>query len=173
MKMMPAKSKKQIVYLPSVLDSVRMIAKRGLTDKEICTYFDIPETLFAKWLKAYPSFRDALNEGRTDADAKVVDALHKSAIGHKTKVTTTSIVEKNGKKIKRTRINEQLIAPNVEAQKFWLTNRDKVNWKNRQSSEANIQAAVIVAERKELIDGIFTELMSNPKLVESITSAKN
>jgi len=48
-----------------------------------------------------------------------------------------------------------------------------VNWKNRQSSEANIQAAVIVAERKELIDGIFTELMSNPKLVESITSAKN
>ncbi len=170
---MPKKAEKQIIYLPSVLGSVRAIAQRGLTDAEICKYFAIPETLFAKWLKLYPSFRAALNEGRTEADTKVVDALHKSALGGIRKIKTVSVVEKNGKKIKRERTQEIYQAANVEAQKFWLTNRDKENWKNRQSSETNIKAAIIHAERKDLIEGIFKDLTATPTLVENHSTLKN
>lgn len=157
-----------VVYLPTALDSVRMIAKRGLTDSEICQYFGIPERLFAKWVKAYPSFRTALEEGRTEADVKVVEALHKSAVGYKIKTKHTNTTVRNGRKIKKERVIENVVAPSVDAQKFWLTNRNREQWKNRQSNESNIKAAVLIGERKELIESIFSELISNPELENKV-----
>jgi hypothetical protein len=155
-----------LVFLPTALDSVRMIAKRGLTDKEICESFGIPEALFAKWVRAYPSFRLALEEGRTEADTKVLKALHKAAVGYKLKTTHINITERNGRKIKKERTVETEVPGSVDAQKFWLTNRQKEFWKNRQSTESNVKAAVIIAERKELIEGIFNELIATPEALE-------
>lgn len=172
MKIMPRTSllpTQRIVFLPSALDSVKMVAKRGLTDNEICDYFGIPLSLFNKWLKAYPSFRDTLEEGRTEADVRVVEALHKSAVGYHLKHKKTTIQVKNGRKTRRTVITESPVAGSVDAQKFWLTNRDKKHWKNRVSSESDVRAQILVEDRRKLIDGLFSELISDPKQLINVT----
>lgn len=152
------------IHLPSHLDQVKMIAKRGLSDKEMAFQFGVPDALFAKWMKFYPSFRDAIKEGRSDPDARVVESLYKRATGMKITDTQSYDRIRNGKKVKVVRKSTRTLPPDVEAQKFWLTNRQKAEWKNRQSSDVEQKTLVLVAARKELIESLYRDLIATPGL---------
>lgn len=165
------------IHLPSHLDQVKMIAKQGLTDKEMAAQFGVPDELFSKWLKAYPSFQEAIKEGRSDPDAEVVKALYKRATGMKiTESQSHEKVLKSGKKIKVKRSQTRTLPPDPDSIKFWLTNRKKAEWKNRHSADVEQKALIVVAERKQLIDDIYKELLADNsamKVIEGEVSKSN
>jgi len=118
------------IHLPSCLPQVRAIAAKGYTDKEISAIYGIPSDLFRAWRKAYPDFDDALNRGRLQPDAAVIEALFKTAVGYDFKeegLTRTGAV----REIRRHK------PPDTTAIKYWLNNRAKEMWKDRSSAEVS------------------------------------
>ena len=75
-------TKQMQFFLPSHLDQVRAIAARGMTDLDMCKFLDIHPKQMKLWKKQYPLFEQAIEDGRTDADVEVVQALYKSAVGY-------------------------------------------------------------------------------------------
>lgn len=113
------------VFLPGCLAQVKAIAWRGFSDDEIAETFGCDKELFQNWKRAYPSFRKAIEEGRTHPDAKVVESLYKRATGYN---YTDEVSTRNGTvTLKRHAI------PDVGAIEFWLTNRQAEYWSKRNS----------------------------------------
>lgn len=112
------------IFWPDRLNHVRGIAARGLTDDEMAEVMGISPELMQSWKRYYPTFMLAIEEGRTVADAQVVEALHKNAVGFE--YETDEVV--------RTRRGATVVTvkkkflPDVQAQKFWLQNRAPKHW---------------------------------------------
>lgn len=138
--MRPSKYKKEY-------DSIAYkLALLGHKDKEIASFFDVTEQTINNWKKDYPSFFEALKKGKEPADCKVVQSLYKRALGFKKK-------QKKAYKLKRVyfdergkRVEEEYIAyadeevyypADVTAGIYWLNNRQKEYWKNRQETGFN------------------------------------
>lgn len=117
---LPQKAKAlEPVYWPDHIDEVRAIAMTGMSNDEMARALGVKPEQWDSWVQYYPSFAQAIEDGRTNADAEVVAALHKNAIGF----------EYDADEIVRTRRGAQVLTvrkkflPETGAQKFWLQNR--------------------------------------------------
>jgi hypothetical protein len=126
-------------------DDLEKLAGLGLTEKEICLYYDISLTTLQKYKKLYDSIVIALKRGVLISNNKVVESLYRRAIGFSYKEMTRerritsykdTIVDK--KKIKEpiyelviTKEITKQFPPEVSAICFWLKNRSSETWKER------------------------------------------
>jgi hypothetical protein len=139
---------RQNIYLPSRLDLLHQSAKAGMDDEMICTTYGCSSELFSKWLKLYPSMRDALEAGRAECDHEVVAALHQRAKGYE---YTETAPTKNGAVTVR-----RHMPADVGAAKYWLGNRRSGKWRER--TQVDLNASVEVTDKKALIDDIIRML---------------
>lgn len=116
--------------------AIKKIALLGLSQEESAPYLGISLDTFKQWMKKYPEARQAWDEGAMAVDGEVANALLKSALGYNyTKNTTKtkeSSVEENS--IEET-TEEMHQAGNVQAQMFWLANRQRSKWKMKHSDD--------------------------------------
>ncbi len=110
-----------------------------MDDKELAKAMGISRNTFYKWLKDYSDICDALTRGRGGAREQIENALYLAAQGGiKTvmKPMKRRIREYHpvtGKCMRDEEIIEQVteeiyVPPNVEADKFYLTNRARSRW---------------------------------------------
>jgi len=118
------------MFLPDHLDQVRAIAMRGLSEEKISELFDINRRQLAYWKKQYPSFKKALEDGYTDADAAVLSAVYQSAVGYTH--DEEKIFQWDGDIIRADTVKHY--KPDMTAAKLWLTNRQQAHWKDRHHS---------------------------------------
>lgn len=143
----------EAVFLPSNEHLVKMIAMQGADDEEIAQMFGVPYEHFRAWRKLYPSFNEALNEGRLAVDAEVTYALYRNATGFEYEEETAT--PKGGivtlKKQAR---------PETNAQKYWLENRRPDLWRSASTTrhtgkdDAHSVDGVPIETRTQLIDSI-------------------
>lgn len=123
------------------------------TDEELIREMGIASSTFYAWLKKYPEMAEALTHGRTSAMAaeaveRVEDSLFDRCIGgtrevaKAIKIKTVEYDETTGRRLRETeRIEmavEQVYVPaDVNAIKFFLTNRAPEKWKNRTELSAD------------------------------------
>lgn len=140
------------VYLPDNLQLVRMIAMKGATDDEIESVYGLGKGQIAKWYKAYPGLKKAVEEGRTTADAEVLHALFKTAVGyHETEEQAVGGKEPTVMEVRRYFPGQFL------AQKHWLANRKREDWPAKETVEHTGRNGepIKVESRNDLIDGIL------------------
>lgn len=109
------------VFLPDCLEQVRAIAMHGLSDDEIARNFGLEPGKIAAWKEFYPSFRKAIEEGRSRPDQEVVLSLYKIATGS----YEEEVASKHGIR------TLQKHKPDLGAIKTWLHNlksRANQNW---------------------------------------------
>ena len=70
------------MYWPSFPDQIKMIACSGLQDNEMADMLGVERGEFRRWKKQYPNFAAAIEEGRSEADARVTMALYQRAVGY-------------------------------------------------------------------------------------------
>jgi hypothetical protein len=149
-------------YWPDRLDYIKAIAARGLTDAEMADYLQISPDLLDSWKTYYPLFEKAIEEGRTSADAEVVAALHKNAVGF----------EYETQEVVRLRDGSDVVdvckymPPDTNAQKFWLTNRSP-HWRAGQSLAIGGQRGapaigVSVESKQHVIHSILNMITPRP-----------
>lgn len=96
----------------------------GSTDEAIANYLSISTATLNTWKNMHPTFLDALKKGKDYADSKVASALFKKAIDG-----------------------------DVTAQIFWLKNRQRGQWSDRQTRvlENPDGSSVMSANRVEVV----------------------
>ena len=114
----------------------------GATDVEMAGFFDIDQSTLHDWKKKYPEFSKAIKSGKEDADANVVKSLYKRAQGYS--ITEEKEERQKNKVLKVTRA-EKHIPADTTAAIFWLKNRQKAAWRDKQEIEHS--GSIDVAER--------------------------
>lgn len=134
-------------------------ARDGLTDQQISANMGIHPATFYKWMQDYPEIRKAIKKGKAPVDYEVENALLKSALGYKMKLTKPMKIKTvkrltNKGVIEEERIEyveeEVYIKPEVTAQIFWLKNRRAAVWREKQEITHNTADGRLA----DLIDGL-------------------
>ncbi len=103
----------------------------GAIDAQLAEMFEVKESTINNWKKRHPEFTKSIRMGKIIADAEVANSLYKQATGYTRKIRKVFAVMGEPQIIEI----EEYFPPNVTASKFWLINRDKKHWRDKQDVE--------------------------------------
>jgi hypothetical protein len=131
-------------YKPEYDQEIYRLCLLGLPDKKLAEYLDISEDTLHEWKKVYPSFSESIREGRVKADGSVAHSLRERAEGYswmeETPIKVKEIFyDEQGRRCERERIEitlvKKVVPPEPQAIRFWLMNRQKAYWRDKQEVE--------------------------------------
>ena len=127
-----AKGKYEYWLTPEGLLKIEGWARDGLTDEQIADNVGInPATLYV-WKKKYNEISESLKKGKEVVDRQVENALLKRALGYEYE----EVKEKfEGNVMTERTVTKKEVVPDVTAQIFWLKNRKRETWADRQNIE--------------------------------------
>lgn len=129
------------------------LALKGATDEEIAAAFGISVRTLHRWKKEHESFAEALGPGKDVADAQVKHSLFQRAVGYEAKdveqIITTDPAT-GAQRLEKTRVVTKHIAPDTMACMYWLNNRSKGEFSQRQ--EVTLGGAVRTSPMENLTD---------------------
>lgn len=140
------------------LKQVTMLCRLGATDKELAEFLHIAVSTLNKWKIEHPEFMESIKKGKIISDAKVVNALYKRATGYKCKrqsVFKCKVVDydENGKRIEREELKTQdyidQVPPDSTACFFWLKNRRKEDWRDKQDITVDGGVNIVYAKEED------------------------
>lgn len=143
-----AKGKFENWITPEALARISDWAANGLDDKQIYGQMGITSSTFYDWVKKHPEISEAIARGRGRACAQVENALFLRACGgvqsvlKQKKRRIREYDPDTGKCIKEEEIYEALpeeeyVAPDTAAIKFWLINRAPDRWAEKVQVDGN------------------------------------
>lgn len=114
-------------------------ARRGLSDADIAKNLGISLDAYYRYQKQFPEFYEAIKRGKRPANIIVENALYKRCVGFEYDEVTQEIgKDEKGKQVIRKKTVKKHVVPDVNAIRFWLTNREPELWKNfREESGAD------------------------------------
>lgn len=128
--------------LPKLL-LIEAWARDGLTDEDIAKNLDVGISTFHAYKKEHQELVESLKVSKDEADIKVENMLYKRAMGYRYEEVTYEAIEfKQGENsIPATKIKTVVkeVVPDTTAQIFWLKNRKKEAWRDRQDVDLNIK----------------------------------
>lgn len=140
---------RKTLYKPEYAEMARKIALLGSTDAELADIFEVSETTIHEWKKKHKEFSEALKKGKILADANVADRLYKKATGYEHEAV--KIFNNNGEEMVVPYTEK--FAPDTTAAIFWLKNRQRAHWRDRQEVEHDatdrLADAIMSARRRE------------------------
>ncbi|KEI02896.1 Xaa-His dipeptidase [Clostridium botulinum C/D] len=150
--------------IESNLDKIESWVAQGITDKEISDKLEIGYSTYRKYKSVNVALKGAIATGKDKANQEVEKALFKKCLGFKyteevaTKVKN-EVLSEDGKTIL---VKEDVVikqvrkysVPDLNAQKFWLTNKEKVKWKEDPHKVAN-DKEILKLKKKEIKSKVF------------------
>jgi transposase-like protein len=122
----------------AVVEQTFRLCLLGHTNAELAIAFDVSKATLNNWIKKYDDFKQAVEQGRAEADAEVAEALYHRAVGYEqpaTKVLKSTVKEYDDDGNVISSHTEALkvpytehIKPSVKAIKLWLSARQNDNW---------------------------------------------
>lgn len=147
---------------PDGLETLRGLARRGLSDEDIAKSIGINRTTIYDWKRKYPTFANALRDGKLVADLAVESALFKKATGFTvTDTKTTSFLDKEtGELVEgKSEVTTKHILPDTLAIMFWLKNRRPDLWKDKVTEQGDATETQLNTYLNRLSDALKS---SNP-----------
>ena len=146
------------------------LALKGATDEEIAEAFHISVRTLHRWKKTHPELLTALEEGKDVADDKVKRSLYQRAVGYEAK-EVTQIIEQDPatgtQRVSKTQVTTKHIVPDTMACMYWLNNRSKGEFSQRQ--EVTLGGSVRTSPMEKLTED---ELRSLARLDEEPDAEK-
>lgn len=145
------------------------LTKGGYTIKDMAEFFCVSPESVEAWIAKRPEFGEAVRQGRSVFNVKIVETLALRATGYDyTEKEESEHMDRNGKVTLLTSVKHKHMAPDVGAIIFWLTNRQREFWRNTQKMD--IDAKLQHEEIKKLDVDKLSE--AEKKLVRSISIKK-
>lgn len=109
--------------------------KAALTDKEVAELLEITEQTINNWKKKHPEFFESLNADKLFVDKDVEASLFQRACGYSCPETKAQWVQdENGGKWETIELTK-IYPPDPTSMIFWLKNRKKDEWRDKQEIE--------------------------------------
>lgn len=130
---------------------VEKLCKLGATDAEIADFFEVEESTINNWKLAHPEFLESIKKGKKIADAEIADSLFQRAKGYSHKAVKIfpsggETEDEQGNKIKGPLIVPYIehYPPDTVAAIFWLKNRQKDKWRDKQEVDVRVPEGITV-----------------------------
>lgn len=107
---------------------VEKLAAIGNTSEQIADFLEIDQDTLFEWRKKHPEFSESLKKARDFCDELVELSLYNRARGMKRRIMVTESDGSTSEKIEE-------IPPDATSMIFWLKNRKRELWKDRQDIE--------------------------------------
>lgn len=141
-------------FKPEYLEQGYQLALLGLTDAEIGRVWGVSETTINNWKIDHFGFLESLQRGKDAADASVASRLYQKAMGYKH--PAVKIFNEDGTPLIVDYIEHY--PPDTAACIFWLKNRQRAKWRDRQDLEQNLTAQVTQDTQVTLVGGLAEKL---------------
>lgn len=119
------------LYKDEYVEMARKFCLLGATDIELADFFEVAESTLNLWKIEYPAFSESIKKGKAQADANVADRLYQRAMGFEHPEVHVSNYQGE---ITLTPI-QKIYAPDPTAAIFWLKNRQRAKWRDKQDYE--------------------------------------
>jgi hypothetical protein len=121
-------------FKPEFCEQAEKLCKLGATDEELAEFFGVTTTTIDNWKVKHPAFLGAVKEGKVLADINVANSLYKKATGY---VLETERVIGKGDNARVVPLKIAIEADTTAAI-FWLKNRRKAHWRDKQDVDLNV-----------------------------------
>lgn len=118
-------------YREEFAEQARKLCLLGATDKELAEFFEVSEATINNWKLVHYEFLESIKRGKQIADGEVADRLYQRAMGFIAPDVDIRVIEN---KIVETPL-EKYYPPDTAAAIFWLKNRQKDKWRDKQDHE--------------------------------------
>lgn len=127
-------------YKPEFAKQAEKLCRLGATDADLADFFGVQTSTIWRWTGRYNDFCSALKAGKDEADDRVERSLYQRAVGYE--FDAVKIFQHQGTVVKAPYTEK--VAPDTTACIFWLKNRRKDDWRDKQevsmdSSEAFVR----------------------------------
>ena len=119
------------------------------TTRELAADLGIRPSTLETWMRKHPEIRSAVREMRSYVDDSIESALAKRAKGYNVTETTTKVEDDGATTVTTKDVH---IPPDVAASKFWLSNRRRDKWTDRQVVEVTGNLQHILAHLDDTFD---------------------
>lgn len=118
-------------YDEAYAEQARKLCLLGHTDEELAEFFEVAVSTIYEWKNAHPKFSEAIKNGKEVADADIANNLFNRAMGYTAKEKREEKTAEGFKKVEA----EKHIPGDVTAMIFWLKNRQRNKWRDKQDHE--------------------------------------
>lgn len=143
-------------YKPEYDQTAYKLCLLGCTDEELATFFEIHVDTIYEWKKKHQSFTESINKGKQIADADVAVKLFERATGYQHDDEDIRVIEGE---IVKTPIKKHY-PPDPASMIYWMNNRQRGKWKQKQSEEEQAPVIISVNVTKAETVSIGQDLMS-------------
>lgn len=120
-------------YKPEYKDQAYKLALLGATDKDVADFFEVTESTIGEWKLKHKDFAAALKSGKKIADGEIAHSLYQRAKGYSHHDQVILMNQKTGVPVTVDTIKHY--PPDTIAALFWLKNRAKDLWREKQTIE--------------------------------------
>ena len=146
---------------PKKAEKACEMAKKGATHPEVAEVLGVSEKTIYNWQRNNEDFLLAYREARAHANEAVEAALFKKATGYKKKIEKSAWSKERDDFVKD--ITEVEVEPDVNAIKFFLTNRDPDRWKEKSEVKTENEIKTITENPAEQLQRIKDMLKDDVK----------
>lgn len=119
-------------YTESMVEQAKKLAGLGATDREIADFLEIDEATLYRWKHEHEAFCEALKLGKEASDNRVVQSLYRRAVGYSHDAVKIAVNAQGD--VTQVPFVEHY-APDTTAAIFWLKNRRRDEWREKQEVE--------------------------------------
>lgn len=127
------------LFTKRLAQTILKMAETGATAPQIAKAAGVSESVIKNWMGRHPDFMSALKKSKDFADAMVEASLYQRALGY-SHPAIKFFCTKQGD-IKHVEYLEHY-PPDTTACIFWLKNRQKDNWRERQEPVAESDSTI-------------------------------
>ena len=124
-------------FSPLVKTAIEMMASAGMTDAEMSKIIGVTERTFQGWKTRNPEFFRILKDWKVRADNDVERSLYERACGYNCKETKAHFVPGKDGGWKTLDMIKHY-PPDPTSMIFWLKNRQRDKWRDRQDVEHSL-----------------------------------
>lgn len=140
------------------LTLIESMVSEGSTDKEIAEKLGLSYSTFRRYKSQNADLKAAIAQGKDKKNQSVIQALYKNCIGYKyyeevlTKVKKEVLAEDGQTILVQEEVEISSVkkykGPDLNAQKYWLNNRDTAKWKDDPNKTANDKKLTKLKEKE-------------------------
>jgi len=116
-------------FQPEFVPQASKLYRKGWTDREVADFFGVNYQTILNWVAACPEFARVRKDSKEVADERVERSLYERALGYE--IETEKVFHTKDTGIVRAMTRTHIPAE-VTAQRYWLENRQRGKWRNRQ-----------------------------------------
>ena len=123
---------------PKICEIARRLCLLGLDNTGLQFHLGVSRETYARWLKQFPEFKEAITRGKGQADGHVAESLYHQTLG--AKIRQTKLFFDGATVTEHT--HEQQLPPNITATIFWLKNRHPELWRDVSKKEISMDGPI-------------------------------